>query len=271
MGFDMDESKPKRRWYHLTPDRLILGLFAVQILLLLSEWFQWFGFNEKKGWTVLIAVAAVCVVVVVMLLWLVASFFSRLRFQFSLRSLVVLVVVVAIPFCWLAVKMREAERQFWAVWTIKRADGIVYYDYQNALDRDVYVFGRQDPPAPAWLRTSLGRDFFSEVGAICSGDPERFDDAVLERVRSLKKLRWLFLCDTPVTDVGLENLTGLTELKRVGLTNTQVTDAGLEQLNGLTSLQWLELSGTHVTAQGINRLQAALPNCEIKWDGDTAQ
>jgi len=107
----MPESRPKRRWYHITPDRLIYGLFAVEGFLLLSERFQWFAFNEKKGWTVLIAVAAVCLVVVVMLLWLVVSLLFRWPFQFSLRSLVVLVVAVAIPCCWLTVKMREAERQ----------------------------------------------------------------------------------------------------------------------------------------------------------------
>jgi hypothetical protein len=36
---------------HLTPDRFIVGLPAVQVFLLVSEQCQWFGFNEKKGWT----------------------------------------------------------------------------------------------------------------------------------------------------------------------------------------------------------------------------
>lgn len=49
----MAESKHRRRWYHLSPDRLIVGLTAVEGFLLLSEQFQWFAFNEKKGWTVL--------------------------------------------------------------------------------------------------------------------------------------------------------------------------------------------------------------------------
>lgn len=50
----MPESTRKRRWYHLTPDRLIFGLLAVEGFLLLSEHYQWFAFNEKKGRTVLI-------------------------------------------------------------------------------------------------------------------------------------------------------------------------------------------------------------------------
>ena len=45
----------ERRWFHVTPDRLILALLPVEGLLWLSERFQWFAFNEHKGWTVLIA------------------------------------------------------------------------------------------------------------------------------------------------------------------------------------------------------------------------
>jgi len=117
----MSESRPNRRWYHITPDRLIIGLLAVEGFLFLSEWFQWFAFNEKKGYTVLIAVAAVCLLVVVMLVWLVVSLLFRWRFQFSLRSLVVLVVVVAVPLGWFGVKLREAERQRKAVEAIRKA------------------------------------------------------------------------------------------------------------------------------------------------------
>ncbi len=65
----MSPPQPKRRWYHLTPARFSIGLLAAQLLLLLSEQFQWFAFNEKKGWTVLIAVGVVGLAVAVMLLW----------------------------------------------------------------------------------------------------------------------------------------------------------------------------------------------------------
>jgi hypothetical protein len=60
---ESQKPKTKRRWCHLTPARFFLGLLAVQVLLLLSERFQWFWFNEHKGWTVLIAIGVVCVAV----------------------------------------------------------------------------------------------------------------------------------------------------------------------------------------------------------------
>lgn len=235
----MPESRPKRRWYQVTPDRLIFGLLAVEVFLVLSERFQWFAFNEKKGWTVLIAVAAVCLAVVVMLLWLAASLLLRWRFQFSLRSLVLLVVAVGIPCSWLGVKMRESERQRQAVEAIQEAGGLVTYDFHYSIGSGYFV-GEQEPPAPTWLRELVGNDFLSEVHVVSLADCEKVDN-VLERLRRLRKL-WA-----------------------VELTRTQVTDAGLEHLKGLTELDELDLARTPVTYGGIEELRKALPNyCHIR-------
>jgi len=202
------QTNPKPRWHHLSPDRLIVGFLAVEGFLLLSEQFQWFAFNEKKGWTVLIAVALVCLAVVVMLLWLAAGFLFRLRFQFSVRWLVVLVVAVAIPSCWLTVKMRQAERQRQAVEAIRKAGGVVFYDFHFLKDEKAYAIMEQEPPTPAWLRQVVGNDFFSEVHVVFFDNPEQVGDDVLERIGRLRKLKQLRLSDSPVTDVGLKHLTG---------------------------------------------------------------
>jgi hypothetical protein len=234
----MPEFKPKPRWYHLSPDRLIFGLLAAEGFLLLSEQFQWFAFNEKKGWTVLIAVAAVCVAVVTMLLWLAASFLFRLRFQFSVRSLVVLVVAVAVPLGWFGMKMREAERQRKAVEAIEKLSGTVVYDYE--LDKSLN---------PAWLRELVGEDFFANVHWVIWLSDKWHDHAneVLKHIKVLPNVR---------------------ELSFHG---KNVTDAGLEKLKGLTGLRPLNLCNTQVTVQGIEELRKALPNCRIRWDGETAQ
>ncbi len=117
-----------RRFYP-TPAWLIFGLLVVEGLLWLSERFQWFGFNHHKGWTVLIAVAAVGVAFLLMLLWFLAACSFRWRFQFSIRSLLVLTVVVAIPCSWLGVEMKAAKRQKEVVEEIGTLGGNVYYDW----------------------------------------------------------------------------------------------------------------------------------------------
>ena len=95
-GMDAPE---KRRWFVPTPAWLICGLLVVEGLLWLSERYRWFWFNEKKGWTVLIAVAVVGAAMVLMLLWWLAALVFRWRFQFSVRLLLMLVLAIAFPCC----------------------------------------------------------------------------------------------------------------------------------------------------------------------------
>ena len=101
----------KSRWYHVTPDRFLTALLPIVGLLWLSERFRWFAFNEHKGWTVLIAVGVVGTALVVLLLWFLASLLLRRRFQFSIRSLLLLVTVVAVVCSWFTVKMQQARWQ----------------------------------------------------------------------------------------------------------------------------------------------------------------
>ena len=105
----IDTTPTRVRWLHPTPGRFVLALLAVEVLLWLSERFGWLGWH--KGYAVLTGVAVVGVAMVLVLVWFgVAVVFWR-RFQFSLRSLLVLVVVVALPCSWLGVEMRTARRQ----------------------------------------------------------------------------------------------------------------------------------------------------------------
>ena len=99
-----DRPHAKRR-FRPTPSWLIFGLLVVEGLLWLSERYRWFWFNEQKGWTVLIGVAAVGVAIAIMLGWFVVSLLFRWWFQFSIRSLLVLTIAIALPCSWLAVEM----------------------------------------------------------------------------------------------------------------------------------------------------------------------
>ena len=107
----MTDPSARTRWYRVTPDRCVLGLLALEGFLLLSAWFQWFSFNQHKGYTVLIAVASVAVFFVLMFLWFLTALVFRLRFQFSILALFLLTLVVAVPCSWLATEMKAARKQ----------------------------------------------------------------------------------------------------------------------------------------------------------------
>jgi hypothetical protein len=245
-----------RRWFRLTPDRLVIVLLAVEGLLWLSERFGWFGFDEHKGWAVLIALASVGVAILSMLLWLAAALVFRVRFQFSLRSLLVLVFAVALPCSWLAVEIKAADRQREVVEGLKE----VFVGYEGD---DFSYFGgpRRRPRGPIWLRTLLGDHFFNDV---CKADAG--SDAQLEGLEGLTHLRKLSLDGSQVTDNGLQHLKGLTRLEYLSLRSTWVTDVGLRHVEGLTRLGFLDLGETRITDAGLKHLEGLTNLEELSLD-----
>ena len=123
----MDATPEARvRRFHLTPDRCVIALPVVEGLLWLSERFgRW-----HKGYAVLTCVATVGAAVLLMLLWFGVAVAFRQRFQFSIGSLFVLTVAVAMPFSWLAVEMKAARKQREAVAAVRESGGDVCYDWE---------------------------------------------------------------------------------------------------------------------------------------------
>ena len=198
---------------------------------------------------------------------------NRWRLQYSLRSLLVFVLLANLGMAWIFPRWRVARQQRDAVAAIRALGGDVYYDYMWPGPGGV-------PPGPVWARRLLGDDFFAD--AVCVNDdvwvqmmfaggplwspryPGRITDAWLRPIGKLPRLEILRLGYSHVTDVGMSRLEGLTCLRELDLSGTRVTDAGLEHLKGLTQLRKLDLRFAEVTAQGVNKLREALPKCEIQ-------
>jgi len=94
--------------FRLTPDRLILSLLIAECLLWLSNWLGWPAWH--KGYAVLTCVAMVGLGMIAMLGWFLVAVFFRWRFQFGIRTLLLLVVVVAVPCSWFAVERRQRSQ-----------------------------------------------------------------------------------------------------------------------------------------------------------------
>jgi hypothetical protein len=277
------------RRHCLTPGRFLLAVLVAEACLLLSERFRWFSFNEHKGWTVLIAVAALATALSLMLVWFALSLVFRQKFQFSLRSLLLLVVVFAVPCSWLATEMEQARKQRAAVEASRGLGWTVAYDYENyerlstsffepASDLLAWPFPEDfQPPGPAWLCQILGEDFFTEpayVGIFTGayGTDLRhltvlkglkglalwgkgITDPMLGHVEGMKNLRSLRLCSPDLTDASLRHLEGLEKIESLDLV-IPVTDKGLRYIEELTNLRSLVLVHTEVTDAGLVRLKS---------------
>jgi hypothetical protein len=176
----------------------------------------------------------------------------RRTLRFSVRALVVLVLVICSGLSWI---VRGARIQRDSVAAIRRHGGSVLYDGEPASR--VYFDGRRF--APKWLVDNVGIDYFDNVVSVHLGQGGSAAD--LRDVGRLSHVMQLHLYGPFVTDAGLAELKGLTNLFLLDIGDTEftctertkrpgaarVTDAGLPCLDGLSILSFVNLSGTRVT------------------------
>jgi hypothetical protein len=195
---------------------------------------------------------------------------KRRWFQFSLRTLMIVVTVFAIVGGWFGAKMERARRQKATVEAIRKSVGWAGYDYQ--VEPSGQLIPNATPPSPAWLRKMLGDDFFADVisagvntdrgaGILTQFDRLQFarlelfvTDAGMEHVAGLSQLQGLDLGSSKVTDAGLHHIQRLNGLRRLTLP-PRVTDAGMRYLADLGQLQVLLVFGKSITDAGLEHLK----------------
>jgi hypothetical protein len=177
-------------------------------------------------------------------------------YQYSLRTLMIVVTLFAVACSWFAVKLQQASSRREAVEAIRKAGGSIFYDYQ--IDKSEKVIPGAEPFAPICLRNLLGDDFFYDVVYA-----EVSSDTALAQLKAFPQLKWLQAIQSGITDNGMQHLETLTQLKRLSLEYTQVTATGLEHLNVLPRLDRLDLRDNKILKEDLEKLQHILPNCNI--------
>ncbi len=153
----------------------------------------------------------------------------RRLLQVSLRSFLVLLVLVSVGFGWLGIVVQRGREQRRAVLAIvDLGRWVSYHEPSNPIQRSES------------LRKLVGDETLLDAQEVTLGS-----------------------CGT--TDADLIHLKGLTQLDSLELSSTQVSDAGLVHLRGLTKLTLLNLHGSDVSVKGVEELKKALPICKIVW------
>lgn len=176
------------------------------------------------------------------------------RYQYSLRTLFVVVFVVSIGINCIAVRMRKARAQRTAIEAIKEAGGWAFFGYQ--VDSSGKGDWRVDPLVPDWLRNVLGDDFIFDVASVdlfAHWHPDW--EVPIGGIRDP--------ADPQVAEDLAAHLRMLSKLETLRLVGSQFTDAWLKHLKGLTKLRELHLVDTKITDKGAKMLQKDLPECKI--------
>ncbi len=114
-------------------------------------------------------------------------------------------------------------------------------------------------------------EYLSDVESLDLGNSS-INNNHLVKLQGLKNIDKLYLNHTLVTDDGLKYLRKIPNLRMLNLRGTAITDKGLIILQQMKQLEKLELDvrETFVTFQGVDDLDKALPDIDIRWDGNTS-
>jgi hypothetical protein len=181
------------------------------------------------------------------------EFWSRRRWHYSLRFLLICVFLVAVGMAWWRTGVNRYEREMKAVKALHEKG----YDVSLQCD------------APTFLRIFLGKNNlrpFTYVDSITQfrddkESPTPATDGDLEHIGDLTRLGSLWLEYASITDKTLERLPGLTNIKLLSLDNTKITDEGLKTLRDLPNLSSISLDNTKITGVGFKEWKN-LPNLQ---------
>jgi hypothetical protein len=174
---------------------------------------------------------------------------SRIRLSLSLRTLLMLILVIAL---WLGWRVDKAHRQSHAISQVEKYNGYVRFDYEYLNGKEI---PNPEPKGPKWLRQHLGDDYFREVSRVIYVDQPLSDAtlAPLTDLSAIEELRFLTRMhhgkdpvDPPpglerLTESGLSRLEALTRLRRVEFYDMELTGSMLRHLNRSTQLEELKV------------------------------
>ena len=181
------------------------------------------------------------------------------RRQFSLRTLLLLMVVVAIGLT-LEVRRQRVRRAVSAI-----RCGVI-------RDQSTLPWLRSHTPELLWeyVDPVIGLDINLRA---TWDDPGTIVDADLLYLRDLPDLEAINLHEShfsvgnyarvDLTDGALKHVASLRRLRQLDVSGSRITDAGLPQLYGLQQLEELHISMTHVTDSGLRKLQLQLPRTKV--------
>jgi internalin A len=198
-----------------------------------------------------------------------ARWWKRPRVRLTVRTLMILVLVLAGGLGWI---VHRARVQREAVAAIERSGGRVRYAYERK-DQNPIPGGKSR--WPGWLIGMVGVDYFETV--VFAELFERGSDAEMAWIGRLGRLEELYLnvsnSDGPpasgLTDAGMVHVAGLDRLRTLLISSNRVGNAGLKPVGGLTGLQNLTILMTQATPEGVSGLRRSLPKLRVLWYGCT--
>lgn len=224
-----------RPWRRSFRPLLLSALLAELLLFAALKTEAW----RKTGLGWLLGALIVTAVLLLVMLAGTLRWFIAHRFQFSLRAMLLLTLVVGAGLGFL-----ERTRK-------QRRDAEIL----SSLGATVSYADEEEPG----LRTLIGRKYFQSPIALFAGDG--FQGADLEHVQSLGDLQLLMATSRNIVDDDLVHLAPLAQLNTLHLVGAQVRGHGLSDVGRLPNLLSLDLARSAVTDDALTYLRFSHVRC----------
>lgn len=180
------------------------------------------------------------------------------RVAFSLRSLMAVVILIALAVAWLTERARQSRR---IQADIIAAGGSAGYDMMLNRDERMRIMIGLALEEPKSFHRRLQRrypEYFSDIWFV-SLRGARLTPEARRGLSRLSRLRWLEVESSTFNDDDLAALTCDSSLNRVDGHQSQLTDRGARFLPQFQKLDTLDLRGTGITDAGLTHL-SRMPN-----------
>jgi hypothetical protein len=170
---------------------------------------------------------------------------SRRHWQYSLRFLLLVMLLVAVGMAWWRTAVNGVDKELRAAAALR--------------DRGFVAVLKCD--APVFLHILVGTNRLRPFKHVCEilhdftkSPPTLVTVADIERLSEFPRLRFLSLDNAQITDEEMESIQGLAGLEQLYLNNTRITDAGLKYFHDMPCLRLLDLDNTKITGTGFQYL-----------------
>ncbi|MBA2117515.1 hypothetical protein [Bremerella alba] len=165
--------------------------------------------------------------------------------RFSLRSFMVLIVLLSVPLAWLGQKHARMRIEDEVVDMILAAEGTVIYPHQKEASQDggFYKSSKNPAPGPKWIRNILGENLFASVQYVWLTN-DQVDDELIANLSRLQNLEVVLLNSSSVTDKSIDSLLMVSQLKELTLDADQVSPQAFNRLRTHPIIESLELFGS---------------------------
>ncbi len=187
---------------------------------------------------------------------------KRRRFRFSLRTLLIVMLVLCLPLAWVGTVLERTRQQKKILKQFEERATYVKFRQGYVVELNLGGYRTNGKGLFASRADLIHLKYLTRLECLFLYSPHVIDED-LAHLRHLSRREQLRLNTPHVTDAGMLHVREIAALRRLELVHANLSDSSLDNLKAMTNLERLDLWKTGVTHVRDYELRRALPGCYV--------